>query len=161
MEQQEYFLKMQMLGQEAEKLEQQVQSIEQQISEMNAVKESVSALESGKEKEMLANLGKGVFVQAEIKNSDFFVNVGKEIIVKKNPKEMLKIFDEQIKRLLDGKQEFANRLEALQAEMHGILKEMQKEQKISGKQHNPECKCGEGEECECGDECGCGHSHEK
>ena len=44
MEQQEYFMRMQMLGQEAEQIEKQIQIIDQQISEMSAVRESIDEI---------------------------------------------------------------------------------------------------------------------
>lgn len=166
MENQEQFIKMQMLGQEAEKIEQQIQMIEQQIAEMNAVKESVSALDSNKNKEILANLGKGVFAKAELKGNDFFVNVGKEVLVRKNSKETLKIFDEQMKKLARGKEEFNLRTGQLQMEMQALLADMQESQEKQGHQHNhdSECECEESTECSCEEpceECECGHSHEE
>lgn len=129
MEQQEYFLKMQMLGQEAEKIEQQIQAIEQQTAELQAVRESLEAIKEGKQKEMLANLGKGIFIPAEIKEKELLVNVGKSILIKKNPEETLKIIGEQIKKLIDGKNGFVLKIENLQEEMQQLLLEMQKEQK--------------------------------
>ena len=162
MENQEQFIKMQMLGQEAEKIEQQIQMIEQQIAEMNAVKESVSALDNNKNKEILANLGKGVFAKAELKGNDFFVNVGKEVLVRKNAKETLKIFDDQLKKLMGGKDEFSLRTGQLQMEMQSLLAEMQESQEKQGHQHNHDSECECGEECECEEpceECECGHSH--
>ena len=129
MEQQEYFLKMQMLGQEAEKIEQQIQAIEQQAAELQAVRESLEAIKGGKQKEMLANLGKGIFIPAEIKEKELLVNVGKSILIKKNPEETLKIIGEQIKKLIDGKNGFVLKIENLQEEMQQLLLEMQKEQK--------------------------------
>ena len=75
MNEQEYFMQMQMLGQEAEKIEQQVQMIDQQNMELMAVRESVAAMKDNKNKEILANLGKGIFVKADIKDENLFVNV--------------------------------------------------------------------------------------
>jgi len=129
MEQQEYFLKMQMLGSEAEKIEQQIQAIEQQAAELRAVHESLEAIKEGKQKEMLANLGKGIFIPAEIKEKELLVNVGKSILIKKNPEETLKIIGEQIKKLIGGKNGFVLKIENLQEEMQQLLLEMQKEQK--------------------------------
>ena len=54
-----------------------------QINEMNSVKETLEMIKSGKETEILANLGKGIFVKADLREKDknLFVNVGKEVIV--------------------------------------------------------------------------------
>jgi prefoldin alpha subunit len=78
---------------------------------------------------MLANLGKGIFIPAEIKEKELLVNVGKSILIKKNPEETLKIIGEQIKKLIDGKNGFVLKIENLQEEMQQLLLEMQKEQK--------------------------------
>lgn len=163
--QQEYFLKMQMLGQEAERLEQQIQAIEQQISEMQAVRESITALKDGKQKEILANLGKGIFVPAEIKEKELLVNVGKNIIVKKSPEETTRVIDDQIKKLMEGKNNLVSKIGQLQEEMQHLLLEVQKHSK-----HEHECECGEAdckcedEECDCEepcDECECGKNKKK
>jgi len=150
---------MQMLGQEAEKLEQQIQMIEQQIAEMSAVKETIEVIKSGKETEILANLGKGIFVKADLRGKDknLFVNVGRDVIIKKTPEETLKIIEEQIARLMEGKASFIERIEELQGTMQALLMEVQKqagsEQHNHSHEHsceNPECKCEEPcDECEC------------
>ena len=163
MENQEQFMKMQMLGQEAEKIDQQIQAIDQQITEMNAVKESITNLESNKNKdrEILANLGKGVFVKAELKGNDFFVNVGKEVLLKKNGKDLIKIFDEQITRLNSGKEEFNLRIAQLQMEMQGFLADMQEAQAKKSEGHSCGGEC-EHDDCECEEpceDCSCEHEH--
>ena len=176
MEQQEYSMRMQMLGQEAEKLEQHMQVIEQQISELGSVKESIEGIitkldsksqsKNNKEidREILANLGKGIFVKADVKNEDLFINVGKEVIVRKKPNEAIKIIDEQLVKLVNGKEEIISRISELQGNMQAIMQEAQKAQ--SGSQSTQsedesECIC-EGndkksKDCknECGDKCKC------
>lgn len=140
-------MKMQMLGQEAEKIEQQIQAIDQQLNEMNAVRESIVALSQNKKGEILANLGKGIFAFAEVKSNDLLVNVGKEIIVKKKPEETLAIIDEQTKKLLAGKDNFIQRIQELQGNMQDILLEVQR----SSEGHSHE---------ECGGDCEHDHKHE-
>ncbi len=153
MDQQQYFLRMQMLGQEAEKIEQQIQIIEQQIGEMNAVRETLEAIKSGKETEILANLGKGIFAKADLRSKDknLFVNVGKDVAVKKTPEETLKIIDEQVKRLVEGKADFVDRISELQENMQALLMEAQKSEPDS-KEHSHEHKC-ENKNCECEKPC--------
>jgi len=160
MEQQEYFMKMQMLGQEAERIEQQIQMIEQQVAEMSAVRESVEIIKEGKNKEVLANLGKGIFVRADLREKDLLVNVGKEVIVKKTPDETIKVIDDQIKRLIMGKQQFIERINELQNDMQKMLLQMQKEHSQSG-EHSHKC---ENEDCECEEpceDCSCEHEHKE
>jgi prefoldin alpha subunit len=156
MEQQEYFMRMQMLGQEAEKIEQQIQSIDQQMSEMNAVKESIQAINDGKQKEILANLGKGIFISAEIKSKELLVNIGKEIILKKTPEETVRIIDDQNKKLMAGKEQFIERIQELQVNMQELLMQAQNQAGEHSHEHahagcgDEDCKCEEPcEDCEC------------
>jgi len=154
-----------MMGQEAERLEQQVQAIDQQLQEMNSVKESIIAIKESdekKEKTILANLGKGIFIKADLKDKALFVNVGKDVIVKKTPDETLKIIEEQNKRLLEGKEQFIENIREVQEEMQKLLMAMQKEHGKTG-EHSHECECGD-EDCECEEpceDCDCKHEHKE
>jgi len=154
MEQQEYFMRVQMLGQEAEKIEQQIQAMDQQISELNAVKQSLEALYSGQNKEILANLGKGIFVKAEIKSKDLFVNVGKEVIVKKSITDTLKVIDDQNTKMLSGKEEFIVRIQEIQEQMQELIEASQGSKTKGHACENEDCECEE--ECE---DCSCKHKH--
>jgi prefoldin alpha subunit len=164
MNQQEYFMQMQMLGQEAEKCEQQMQMIDQQSIELVAVRDSIVSIKesSGKEKEteILANLGKGIFVKADLKEKDLYVNIGKDVIVKKTPDETIKIIDEQTKRMAEGKMAMTERIQQLQIEMNNLLMKAQKEQGEHSHEHN-HSGCGN-EDCECEEPCeDCECEHEK
>ena len=170
MNQQEYFMQMQILGQEAEKLDQQMQMIEQQTIELAAVRDSIVSIKESssdknkKESEILANLGKGIFIKADLKEKDLYVNIGKDVIVKKTPDETLKIIDEQTKKMADGKIAMTERIQQLQIEMNNLLMNAQKEQAQAHEHTNShEHKC-ENKDCECGEpceDCECEHSHEK
>lgn len=156
----EYLMKMQMIEQEASKLDQQIQIMDQQIQELTAIKASIEALGKTKEKEILANLGKGIFIKAEIKGKDLMVNVGKDIFIKKTPEETAKIIDSQVKKLEAGKEDFTNRIIDIQSQMQVLLNHMQSEAG-KDKQHGHAC---EHENCQCeddcGDECECEHKKE-
>jgi prefoldin alpha subunit len=144
MEQQEYFMRVQMLGQEAEKIEQQIQLFDGQITEFNAVRESLESIQNNAEKEILANLGKGIFIKAEIKNKDLYVNVGKDVIVKKDIPSALKIVDEQSRKLLEGKEELIERIAQIQEKMQEMIGGMNLGHACSDK----ECDCEHDHECD-------------
>ncbi len=169
MNQQEYFMQVQMLGQEAEKLEQQMQIMEQQINELTAVRESIVAIkesnsdEKEKNTEILANLGKGIFVKADLKEKNLYINIGKDVIVKKSPEDTIKIIDQQLEKLSAGKESLMERIQQLQIEMNNILQRARKEEESSrnSHQHAQEHHC-EDEECECEEPCEeCECEHEK
>jgi len=153
MEGQEYIMKMQMMQQEAGAIEERMQVFDQQIEEMQSIKSSLDDLEKRKEgDEFLANLGKGIFIKTEIKSKELFVNTGKSIVVKKNIQDTLEVLDEQIKKLMHGKQELLKRIEEIQEEMSKMLIEAQKMQaKLAEKgEHSEDCKCEEPcSDCKC------------
>ena len=125
MEQQEYIMRINMLGQEAEKFESQMQMIDQQMSELDSVKESLSEIKKGvKNTEILANLGKGIFVKSELKDEKLYVNVGKEIMVRKTPEETIKVIEDQLRKLANHKDKITEGIEEIQENMQLLLREM-------------------------------------
>lgn len=127
--QQEYMIKMQMIQQEGGQLEEKMQVIDQQIADMQSIKSSLGELKDKKKgDEILSNLGKGIFIKAKLEDKDVFVNVGKEVMVKKSLKETEQVLDEQVGKLMIGKQEIMARLEQLQGEMMSMVQEAQAQQ---------------------------------
>lgn len=163
MEQQEFMIQLQMLQQEAEALDQQVQIIEQQTAEMNAVKVSLDELSDEKKtgmKTILANLGKGIFIEAEVKNKELFVNVGKDVLVKKTPKQTIIIVEEQLKKLEAGKASIIERIEEIQVSMQTLVQEVQKNVGNNHNHQHAHAHSCENEDCKCEepcDDCKCGH----
>lgn len=121
MEQQEYFLRINELGQEAEKLEQQIQLMEQQMQELLAVRSSLENIKDKGKLEILSHLGKGIFIKTEIKDEELFVNIGREVIVKKKPAEAIKIINLELNKLSLGKENFILKIQELQEEMQKII----------------------------------------
>jgi len=130
MKQQESFLKLNLLGQEAERLEQQIQAIDQQILELNSVSGSIEEIskKTDEKTEILANLGKGVFLKTELKSKELLVNVGKDILLKKTPEETRTIIEEQLEKLASGREKILKQIEKLQESMQKILGEVKEEQ---------------------------------
>ena len=121
-------MQMQMLQQEAQEMNQQLQLIEQNISEMQELKSSLEEIEKDKNKEILANIGKRIYLPVEIKDKNLFVEVGKGNFVKKSVPEAKKVVDEQIKKLIIGKTDITKRLEELQQEVNNLMQELIKAQ---------------------------------
>lgn len=128
--QQEYLIKMQMIQQEAGQLEEKTGVIDQQISEMQAIKTSLEDLDKKKEDdEMMSNLGKGIFLKTAIKEKELLINVGKDIMIKKSVKETIAVLDDQMSKLVVGKEEAMARMQDLQGEMMAMIKEAEIHQK--------------------------------
>ena len=121
-------IQMQMLQQEAEDLNQQLQLIEQNLSEIQELKSSLNEIGKKENKEILANIGKKIYLPVEIKDENLFVEIGKGNFVKKTVPETIQVIEEQTKKLVAGKQEVAERLEQLQKEVESLMKGFIKEQ---------------------------------
>ena len=125
---QEQILQIQIMEQEANQLNEHLKLIEQNISEMQELMVSLEEIEKKEIKEMLANIGKRIYIPVEIKNKKLIVDVGNQHFVKKTVPETKKVIDEQIRRLIAGKTEIMEKLGELQEKMRYLLGEMEEEQ---------------------------------
>jgi len=126
---QEQIMQIQMLEQEANQLNEQLQLVEQNINEMTELSMSLKEVDEHKEgDEILANLGKKIYLPVEIKDKELIVEVGRGNLVKKSVSETLKIIDEHIKKLKQGKEQITCRVEEIQGEMIKLINILQKEQ---------------------------------
>jgi len=132
---QQQIIKIQMMEQEVNQLNQQLQLIEQNIVELNELMASLDEIDKPENKEILANLGKKVFIPVEIKDKNLIIEVGKGYFVKKTVSEAKKVIEGENGKLIVGKGQIMERLEILQNEMNGMIMEIQKEQmKSAGKE---------------------------
>jgi len=130
---QEQIIQMQALEQEAEALSQQLQLIEQNLSEIKDLGLSLEEIEKKDNKEILVDIGKKIYLPVEIKDNNLFVEIGKGNFVKKTSPETREVIEEQIKKLIIGREEITKRLDELQQQANDIMqifiKESQKEKK--------------------------------
>lgn len=129
MEKHEYLIQLQMIQQQAGAMQERLEIINNQIMEMQAIETSLSDLDKKENGgEMLANLGKGIFVKTEVKDKDLFVNVGKEIIVKKSVSETIDVLKNQITRLDEAKEGVISKVGELEGQMQGLIMQAQADQ---------------------------------
>src|SRR3989344_5471933 len=114
---QEQLIQLQIIEQEAQQLEQQSQIIEQNIIEMQNLNNSLEELEKTDKKEILANIGRGIYIPAEIKDKNLTVEVGNKVFVKKSIPETKKIVEEQIEKLDEAREQIKDRLDDLREEV--------------------------------------------
>lgn len=125
---QEQIMQIQMMEQEVNQLNQQLQLIEQNIKEMGDLLESLEEIGNEQNKEILANLGKRIFIPVEIKDRKLIVEVGKGNFVKKSVPETKEVIGRESKKLMEGRAQIMERLTSLQMEMNNLIMEVQKEQ---------------------------------
>ena len=122
----EYLLKLSMMEQEANKIEEQIKIVNQQVAELESLKLSVKKID-GSEKEILAPLGKGIFVKSDIKDKNLFVNIGAGVVVKKKPEEVIGLIDRQLDELNNIREELVNALEGVNAGVQELVEQARKE----------------------------------
>ena len=117
-----------MIEQEANQLQQQMQMIEQHIKDMQELNSGLDELEKFKGKEIRANIGKGIYIPAEITDKNLIVEIGNKTLVKKTIPETKKIIEEQLGKLISEKGRTMERLEMMQEEMMRLIQNYQNSQ---------------------------------
>jgi len=131
-----YILQLGMIQEEAKKLEEQFNILEQQIQEMEILKLSIKEVEKKENNDFLVPLGKGIFLQANLKNKEFLVNVGNGVVLKKTAEETIKIIEKQEIEIEKIKIEIEKRIQQINLELQKIMEEAQKEEHT----HDDNCK---------------------
>ena len=124
---QEQIIQIQMMEQEVNQLNQQLQLIEQNIKEMEELLESLEEIGNEKNKDILANLGKRIFIPVEIKDRKLIVEVGKGNFVKKSISETKVVIEGETKKLIEGRSQIMERLTSLQMEMNNLVRQIESE----------------------------------
>lgn len=126
---QEQIIQFQMLEQEANKISQQLQLVENNLNEIAEIREGLDEIERKETKEMLANIGKKIYIPVEIRDKNLIIEVGNKKFVKKSIKETKELIEEQIEKLGHVKQEMTDGLEELQEEANKLMMQLEKSQK--------------------------------
>jgi prefoldin alpha subunit len=135
MNQQEYFIKLQTLEQEANYLGEQLKVIDEQIGEMNQLKNDLKTLKNSSEQEIFADLGQGIFVKAKLEKSDFLVDVGNKVFVPKNHEEINQVVDDQIGKFNEVKEQASSRISEINQDLNKLIDDA-KNLKQSDKEKN-------------------------
>ncbi|MDP7506419.1 MAG: prefoldin subunit alpha [Candidatus Woesearchaeota archaeon] len=103
---QQRYMELQMINNQIKQYQKQIQLFENQLIELDTLNQGIINIGSTKPgTEILASLGPGIFVKAELKdNKNFLVNVGSGTNVKKDAsstQELINNQAEQLKKLLE------------------------------------------------------------
>ena len=130
---QEQLIQLQVIEQEAQQLEQQSQLVQQNLVEMQNLIASLDEIDKTDKKEILASIGRGIYIPAEIKDKTLSVEVGNKIFVKKSISETSKIIEEQIEKLNSAREQIEDKIEELRYEVNQVMKCEEKEEKNEDK----------------------------
>lgn len=122
---QELFFKLSMFEQQTHQTQEQIDAVEIGINELANLGFGLDELKGSIGKEILATIGRGVFVSANVKSEDLTVDIGGKNFVKKSIPETKKIIEEQIKKLIAVKTELSENLERINQEMTKTLEDFQ------------------------------------
>ena len=127
---QQDIMKIQMMEQEVNQLNEQLKIVEQNVGEMNSLKDSLSEIEG--ENNMLANLGKKIYVPVEIKDKKLIVDIGNNVLIKKSIPDTMELVEKQTGGLMEVQAQIMERLKLLEGEMGELIKAIQEEQMKNG-----------------------------
>lgn len=121
-------MQLQMMHQQSQELEEQAKIIDTQLEELRAFDAHLKELAESEEKEMLAMLGKGVFIRTDIKDKELFVDVGKGYYVRKKPENALEIVTEQTRRLGELRVQVVSQYEQLNTELQSQIQALEEQE---------------------------------
>jgi len=125
MDEKELIIKFKMFEQQANHLQQQIQAIEEGINDLDRLNISLNELKESKDKEIMAPIGRGIFLKAKILSDDLLVDVGNKSLVKKSISQTQKILEKQGEKLESIKTELKQTLEILGEEITRVIQESQ------------------------------------
>ena len=121
--------KAQMLQKQLEQLEEYQEKLDDDIEKLEEAKEALGDLKSGDEgSRMLAPLGSGVFVEAELTDaSQVITSLGADIYEKHDTGEAKDVMDERIERMRETREEVGQTKRQLQQQMQGLQQQLMQE----------------------------------
>lgn len=130
-EQQELMFKLSLYEQQIRSIQEQLQAIEQAVVETSSLKFDLDNLKNSIGKEVMASIGKGIFVKAKITEEDLIVDVGNKNFARKSISETQKIIDVQIGRLEKIREEMEERLQEINEELTKTFLDAQEKSKTN------------------------------
>jgi len=119
----EILLKLGMFEQQANVLQEQIEAIEKGVNELGNLSFGLDELRGGIGREILAPIGRGIFLPATISSETLTVDIGEKKFVKKSISETKEMIGEQIKKLINVKKELEERLRRISDELKKELEE--------------------------------------
>jgi len=126
-DQQEIFFKLSMFEQQIQQLQQQIQAVEQGFVDLRTLKEDLNEIKGKEGKEIMAMIGRGIFVKAKLISEDLVVDIGSKNFVKKSIPETRKLIEEQIEKLKEAKQSLNDSIDEISEEAQKLVEQFKKD----------------------------------
>lgn len=125
--QQEMFLRLSVLEQQMQYLQQQLEAVEKGINQLQTLDLDLNEIQGANGKEILAQIGTGIYVPAKLLSETLTVNIGENNFVKKSVPETKKIIQSQIKKLQETQEELEQHLDSINHELLDFIQNYQRE----------------------------------
>lgn len=112
----------QMLQQQVQQIQQSIKTTADQLIEIEYMKSSLEEFSSAEPgKDMLCPIGSGIFVKASVKdNQSFFVNVGDNVVARKDLTQVKELLDSQLKAIEETRAKLMENFNLLASRMQGL-----------------------------------------
>jgi len=127
--QQELIYQLSILQQQAQQIQEQLQLVEQNVSDLNSISNGLNELKGKKDSEMLAPLGRGIFVKAKILSEELTVDIGKKNFVKKSIPETQEIVAIQIEKIEQIKEQLLDELDKINNQLLTLINTAERDDK--------------------------------
>lgn len=157
MNQEELNRKFQIFEQQIMQIQEQSRAVEQAILDLTQISTGLETIIGNGDSEVMAPIGRGIFVKAKLLSEDLTVDIGGGNFVTKTIAQTKEMIGEQSEKLNGMKEELDQEMERINTELTKTMQEVQGEEK------DHVC-CGGKGDCnhEHKDEehsCACGHEH--
>lgn len=125
-QQQELMFKLSMFEQQIQNINQQLQAVEKAITDMTTLSLGLGEMQGKSGEEILAQVGRGIFVKAKLISEELTVDVGGKNFVKKSIPETQEIIQKQIVKLEGARDELGKAMEEINGQLTETMMEHQK-----------------------------------
>lgn len=128
--------------QQIRQIQEQLGAVEQAIVDLTSINTGLEDLKGKKDEEIMAPIGRGIFVKAKLLSEDLTVDVGGKNFVNKSIPETKELIEDQVGKLNEMKEALDKELEKINNELTSTM--------INAQGGHP-----------CGENCGCDSEHEQ
>jgi len=129
MNQEELNKKFMQFEQQIKQIQEQLGAIEQAILDMSQIKMGLDEIKGKKGEEIMAPIGRGVFIKAKLLSEELTVDIGGKNFVGKSVDGTKKLIEGQIEKLKGIKGELEMELEKINQEITAVMMEHEQSQK--------------------------------
>jgi len=126
MSHEDYLIRLNMIEQRIQRVQEQLMIIEQQRAEIEALNNSLDKIKGKKDREILAHIGKGIFLKSKIMNNDeLIIDVGSKVFIKKSIEGGKQIVEKQVEEMVNVRGVLLAELSRARNEAEGIILEIE------------------------------------